>query len=246
MNLTSSIKSLLRKTGSISRILRGRDSTSVRSFIARHYLRGEGLEVGALDKPMPVPPGVKVRYVDRMAREDLLRQYPELVGKKLVPVDIVTDGEALQGVGYASQDFVIANHFLEHCEDPIATLKNFLRVTRPGGVLFITLPDKRFTFDRERPETTYEHLLRDHREGPEGSRREHFSEWVRFIGHKSGPEADQESAKLLAMKYSIHFHVFTGSGTLEILERLRREEGLEFRTEVFFQNEEEFVLILRR
>lgn len=246
MNRFPWVKQLLRKAGTIYRILSGRDASSVRDFIARHYLHGDGLEVGALDKPMSVPQGVKVRYVDRMTREDLLKHYPELTGNKLVSVNIVADGETLAGIEDGSRDFVIANHFLEHCEDPIATLKNFLRVTRPGGVLFITLPDKRYTFDRDRPETTYEHLLRDHQEGPEGSRKEHFSEWVKCVEKKTGDEANRESSRLLAAGYSIHYHVFTGSGMLEILERLRHEQGLEFRTEAFLQNEEEFVCILRR
>lgn len=246
MMVLSGIKSLLRKGGSGYRMLMGRDPSTVREFLAAHYLKGEGLEVGALDKPMPVAQGIRVRYVDRLDREDLLRQYPELAGRRLVHIDVVTDGENLKGVGDASQDFVIASHFLEHCEDPIGTLKNFLRVTRPGGILFLALPDKRFTFDRDRSETSYEHLLRDHREGPEPSRREHFEEWVGRVDGKSGSEAVSETERLMAIRYSIHFHVFTGGSMLEILGRLAREEGLNFGVEAFLQNGDEFLCVLRK
>jgi len=239
-------KQLLRKLGSGYRTLLGRDPSSVREFLAYHYLRGTGLEVGALDKPMKIPKGVKVKYVDRMDHDELLRQYPELSGKKLVDIDIVTDGETLREVANESQDFLIASHFLEHCEDPIATLKNFLRVCKPAGILFIALPDKRYTFDRDRPETTYEHLLRDHRMGAAESRRDHFREWVRYVDRKSELEVESESSRLQAMSYSIHFHVFTGPSMTKILERLREEEGMEFEMEAYLQNGDEFVSILRK
>ena len=41
-----------------------------------------------------------------------------------VPVGCIDDGERLGKIADASQDFVIANHFLEHCQDPILALLN--------------------------------------------------------------------------------------------------------------------------
>src|SRR5262245_50309382 len=90
-----------------------------RETIANLYLSGEGIEIGALHNPLPLPPSARVRYVDRMDLAELRKQYPELGSKKLVPVDIVDEGERLGRVPDASQQFVIANHFLEHCQDPI-------------------------------------------------------------------------------------------------------------------------------
>ena len=68
------------------------------------------------------PDGAHARYVDRYSREDLRREYPELRTHDLVEVDVVDDGETLATVADASADFVIANHFIEHTEDPIRTL----------------------------------------------------------------------------------------------------------------------------
>ena len=39
-----------------------------------------------------------------------------------------------------AEDFIIANHFLEHAQDPIRTIKRHLEVLKPGGVLFLYLP----------------------------------------------------------------------------------------------------------
>ena len=70
---------------------------------------------------------------------------------------------------------------MQHLADPIGALKQMLRVLRPGGVLFLTLPDARRTFDAGRALATVEHLLGDDRDGPAVSRRAHYEEWAREI-----------------------------------------------------------------
>ena len=52
---------------------------------------------------------------------------------------------------------MIANHFIEHAEDLVGTPGHFVRTLHPGGILFMALPDKRFTFDQKHPETSNEH-----------------------------------------------------------------------------------------
>ncbi len=95
-----------------------------RHGLATELLRGSGIEVGALHLPMVLPESVRVRYVDRMTLPELRAHYPELDGLDLAPVDIVDDGELLTTVDPESVDFIAANHFLEHCQDPIGTIEN--------------------------------------------------------------------------------------------------------------------------
>src|ERR1700748_3538530 len=61
--------------------LRSRDvmlATGTRAYwtyredLARRYLRGRGLEIGALTTPLRLPPGVSARYVDRLPRDELV------------------------------------------------------------------------------------------------------------------------------------------------------------------------------
>ncbi len=218
---------------------------SQREWIARAYLRGRGLEVGALHNPLTVPPWARVTYVDRMPVPELRRQYPELAKLNLVEVDVVDDGQRLGTVADGSQDFVIANHFLEHCADPIGTLKNFLRVLRPGGVLYLAVPDKRYTFDRDRPVTPLEHLRKDHEAGPDWSRRQHFEEWARLVDKVAEPaEAERHVERLLAMDYSIHYHVWTQAEFLEFLAGMKR--ALMFEVELFVKHGHEMIFILRK
>jgi len=55
-----------------------------RRRLARLYLHGSGIEIGALHMPLWIPPGVTVRYVDRLDLDGLRGHYPELAGERLV------------------------------------------------------------------------------------------------------------------------------------------------------------------
>ena len=159
-----------------------------RAEFAAHYLFGEGLEIGPLHQPLQMPPRARVRYVDRMTTDQLRSEYPELAGWKLTEVDVVDDGETLATIADGSQDFIVANHFLEHCENPIGTIETHLRKLRPGGVLFYAVPDKRFTFDFRRPVTPLAEMVADYEQGPERSRQQHYLEWSRFVDSGEEPE----------------------------------------------------------
>ena len=223
-----------------------RDVWAMRRRLARRYLRGEGLEVGALHEPLPVRRGVRVRYVDRHSVDQLRRHYPELRDRQLVPVDVIDDGETLATVPDASVDFVVANHFLEHTQDPIGTLGHHLRVLRHGGILFLAVPDKRRTFDAGRPVTPLEHLVRDHAEGPAWSRRGHFQVWAALV-EGVAPEAVAERARELeGYDYSIHFHVWTPTAFTALLAHAAAEERLPLAVETLQSARYEFVAVLRK
>jgi SAM-dependent methyltransferase len=215
-----------------------------RRILAIRYLTGDGIEIGALHRPLQLPDGVRVRYVDRYDLAGLRAHYPELADLSLVSVDIVDDGETLATIGSASLDFVVANHFIEHTQSPLATLRNHLRVLREGGIVYLAVPDKRRSFDIDREVTPLEHVLRDLHEGPEWSRREHFHDWVVHVD--KAEDVDARAAELSDADYSIHFHVWTPEAFGELLEHACGELGMPFTIEEIVQNGVEFVVILRR
>ncbi len=234
---------ILRAAGRIRTLIQG----DQRSDIAARYLKGDGIEIGALHNPLKVPPGAGVRYVDRMSVEDLRRQYPELEHEPLTPVDIIDDGERLSTIGDSTQDFVIANHFLEHCENPLGALQHMLRVLKGGGVLYIAVPDKRFTFDRERPVTPFAHLSKDLIEGPQCSRRQHYEEWATHVEKKTDHgEIERRADELMAKGYSIHFHVWSPTEMLEIFSKLDGRLNVKTDLELFLEDKEEVVAVLRK
>jgi len=166
-----------------------------RPTLAGHYLFGKGLEIGPLHQPLAIPLGVTVSYVDRLKVADLRREYPELAEWDLTEAEVLDDGESLSTIEPASQDFIVANHFLEHCEDPIGTIHNHLGKLRPGGVLFYAVPDKRYTFDYPRDVTPLEHMIADYEHGPAASRSAPFDDWARLVEYKINETPEQTIAR---------------------------------------------------
>lgn len=91
----------------------------------RLYFRGCGLDIGG--KPDP------------------LYLYTELfpLVKKIYVWDKENgDAQYLESVADASYDFVHSSHCLEHLNDPVEGLKNWIRVLKPNGYLIVTVPDE--------------------------------------------------------------------------------------------------------
>jgi methyltransferase family protein len=231
---------------------------NARVELAAHFLFGEGLEIGPLHQPLALPPHAHARYVDRMKIDDLRREYPELADWNLTEVDIVDDGELLTTIAEESQDFIVANHFLEHCENPISTIGTHLGKLKPGGILFYAVPDQRFTFDYRRPITALEHMVADYEQGPERSRAEHYQEWCRLVineeseavgtPEQAGSEewVERRARELEDAKYSIHMHVWTQAEFLKLILALRERFGDSFDIEAAARVGIEFLVVLRK
>ncbi len=222
-----------------------------RAAFASHYLFGEGIEIGPLHLPLAIPPHARARYVDRMTIEDLRSHYPELVDWNLTRVDIVDNGERLATIDAESQDFIVANHFLEHTENPIGTIQTHLGKLKPGGILFYAVPDKRFTFDHRRPVTPLDHMVADYEQGPQRSRAEHYEEWTRLVPGEIHADATDEEAvararELDAEDYSIHMHVWTQAEFLAMILEVRARTEAAFDIEAAARQGIEFMVVLRK
>lgn len=217
-----------------------------RRRLARAYLSGVGIEIGALNEALQVPAAASVRYVDRMGVDELRREYPELAGVPLTEPDEIDNGERLESIEPGSLDFIVANHFIEHTEDPIGTIAVHLERLRPGGILFMAVPDQRFTFDCGRELTPIEHLARDHADGPSVSRDEHYLEFASYFKGLDGEQARREADRVRESGYSIHFHVWTRESFAAFLDYLREREGFPFEVERLEPNRHEFIVVLRK
>lgn len=261
------IKAALRRTGLLRRAAIYAGSIAVdsgRAPVAGRFLRGTGLEIGAMHLPLPVPPDVRVTYVDRLSKAEAMRRYPEIDDRRMVTPDIVADGFSLQTIAAGSQDFVIANHVLEHSPNPIQALVNWARVVRPGGVVFVTVPIGSACFDRGRPETSINHIVEDYRlvaseQLTEFAERNvaHYREWVaisvpnaardegRVPNEMSLSNVTREAAALAAAREEIHFHVFSVASFQQLLETTAREVPLAIRIEELRANGGEVIAVLR-
>jgi len=222
-----------------SRLIARVASTTVsdRAAIACRHIRGEGLEIGALHTPLPVPKGAVVRYVDLFSQEDNAERFPELAQEEIVEPDLVEDGFDLRSIPSCSQDFVIASHVLEHSPDPIQVLLNWSRVIRAGGTLYVIVPIAEACFDAGRKETDLDHLIEDHALSAASEcdqmrerNRRHYQEWVTISERKifadrgqhfdlSSDEAIQfRVEELLDGNAEIHFHTFSSDSFRSLLD----------------------------
>jgi hypothetical protein len=121
-----------------------------------------GIEVGALTRPIVTRADGDVLYADHFSTEELRKKYRDDSSvnfndfNDLVDVSIVTGRRSLsEAVGGAETfDYIVASHVLEHIADPIGWLLGCLNILNDRGIIFLALPDRRFTFDRFRVDTT--------------------------------------------------------------------------------------------
>src|ERR1700694_4941005 len=124
-------------------------------------LSGSGIEFGAGANPFPVGPSCRVRYADANSTVQLQdRRY--FGDSKLVPDDIRADFESMDELPFESLEFILASHVIEHTSNPIRALRAANERLRPGGKLVLVVPDKRLTFDRDRPVTTLATMIADY------------------------------------------------------------------------------------
>ncbi|HEV7735674.1 MAG TPA: methyltransferase domain-containing protein [Candidatus Binatia bacterium] len=218
--------------------------------LARRYVGGVGIECGALQHPLRVPERARVLYVDRLTAAQAREHYPELGEAPLTSPHIVGDIQRLP-IGDARADFYIGNHLLEHAEDAIAGLLEMLRVVRPGGVVYVSVPDVGNPLDRHRPVTPLAHHLQDHDGGLE-RRAEHLAHYREYVdsahAHMDAGARDALIARFVAQAYSIHFHTFDEEAFRALLAHACRR--VKARVVEFVRNPgpdfDEYVAVVRR
>jgi predicted SAM-dependent methyltransferase len=223
----------------------------LRQELSYRYLRGSGVEIGALQNPLEIRPDAHIQYADRLTVEEARAHYRELDPFPLVTPSILCDAAALTPIADKTVDFVVANHVLEHLRDPLAAVREWLRVARPGGYLYIAVPDHNNRMDRLRPVTPLEHIIADHEQRSERVEldRSHYEEWV-ASAYAEMPQEDREKlrAHQESIEFAIHFHTFTRgtfSSLMQAAAKRFEAEVVELR-EGSTGDQTEYIAILRR
>lgn len=221
-------------------LLRGGRPRYHRSLLMERYCQGKGAEIGAFATPSHVPFGSSSIYIDRVPASHWSDD-PEYAGIKLVDPDILDDGSRLSKVESSSLDYLVASHVLEHVDDPVSALKNWIRVVKPGGHVVVIVPDKRFTFDSPREVTTTAEMIADHLEGPRNE--PHYREVAeKCMGLTS--DADIQ-AFVDKAEPAIHFHTFTMESFLAFLVEAKTRFDLPFEIVSSHLNVAEDVAVLK-
>ena len=222
---------------------------NMRIILSQVYLKGSGIEIGGLNEPLRIDTiAADIRYVDRMDRKRLYEQYPHIKEDEMVEVNIVDDGEKLHKIDNRSLDFIVANHFLEHCQNPLGTLRNFIGKLKDNGILFLAVPTRhKESWDADRETTPFEHLLKDEKDEGQNSKHGHYREWVTLVDKKDANIA-HETQKMIDLDQSIHFHVWDNISLIDFIYQANQYLGLPVQLESYQNNDGrgEAILILRK
>lgn len=186
-------------------------------------LRGRGIEIGAFEHPARLPARCRVEYCDAITPDQAQKLFPEISTASFKKIDhiINLDIEGLRPFRSAKLDFVIINHVIEHLVNPIRVLGEVLRVLRPGGVLVLAIPDRDYTFDRNRPLTTFEHLYNDYVNKVTSASPEEYLDIPRYVFPEfmQLPLDDLRAHLLGCQRRREHLHVWTSVSFRDFLDR---------------------------
>jgi len=185
------------------------------SSMAKKFCRGSGLEIGCLHTRLNVD--ANVRIVDFQDTETLRKNYkddPNVNIDDIWPVDIVTNAWDLSKVSDNSVDFVMSSHVLEHLPNPGTAIKEWLRVVKPGGIVFFIVPDMRYTFDSKRKLTPVSMLIEKYNLKTDKVPYEAYEEFVTMVDSHTN-----KSKEYITGAYenqdNIHVHTFTEDSIIE-------------------------------
>ncbi|CAG1771071.1 putative S-adenosylmethionine-dependent methyltransferase [uncultured bacterium] len=197
--------------------------------LASRFLCGNGIEIGAGHNPVQVDPSCDVKYVDKLSSKEFRDAFPELPDPRITEADIIADvaKDGLRVIADSSVDFIIASHILEHLPDPLGFLKECYRVLRNEGVIYLAIPDKNFTFDKDRERTKLEHIIKDFRNGVINVDEEHLIDFLKFAARMKIPDSKEERSSLFNKELyrSIHVHIWTWGDCVEFIRFLIANEG---------------------
>jgi SAM-dependent methyltransferase len=124
------------------------------SALAKKYLENlHGVEIGAsTQNSFQLKRAINVDFSDDQGGLWQAKSCPPAV------VNIVANGDDLPFKD-STLDYVLSSHVIEHFFDPVKALREWHRVIKPGGYIYIIAPHKDRTFDRIREVTPVSELL---------------------------------------------------------------------------------------
>lgn len=219
-----------------------------RLSLAAKFAHGPGIELGAFHNPWPVPHGTEMTYVDQMVPAELRARFPEVAHLPIVHTDVIASAETLEGLRNDNWGFLCSSHVLEHMESPLQALEHWLRVVKPGGHILMAVPEMTQTFDKRRPETTWEHVWREYI-SPELMRANRHGHFLEYLAHVDGCEGDElrDRAKLgTEQGLDIHFHCWRRAGLLDMLTNFSTLCDIRYSIESFDFQAHEVLTVLKR
>jgi len=241
MGIAAHLKKLVRRSGGEGEIpqaqvaaLRGvqiRDHR--RALIEAHVdlAKARLLELGAFDQPTYKPGEARIEFMDYYDADALRKAARK--AKNRNPETVIEVTHLCQSKRFADSiderfDLIMAHHVIEHIPDVLTWLNQLEELLSDQGLIVLSIPDRRYTFDILRPVTTIVDLARcqdDDLERPTFWQVLDCVYWHRSVraidvwngrtcaekvgrGRFRFPEAEAEARRLFAGDPDVHCHVF--------------------------------------
>lgn len=125
----------------------------------------------------------------------------------------ISEASDLRSVKDGQYDFLLSSHVLEHCANPLATLREWTRVVKNDGMLLLIVPHRDGTFDHRREITAFEHLRQDEERNTGEDDTTHMDEFIEKIdlamtGYGSDRITFEERTRKNLEYRGMHHHVF--------------------------------------
>lgn len=230
-----------------------------------------GLEIGPLASPRVSKDDGPVRYLDHASAEELKRKYATNAEMQdrldhIVDVDyVIGEGKRIsEAVAQdAPFDYVIASHLIEHIPDPVGWMADVAQILRPGAILSLVIPDKRFCFDINRAPSDISEIVDAYlRQLTRPSYRQVYdftsraingvvdthAVWTEGADYTGVVRSDCDDPDVAALEacrrmdtsdefVDVHCHAFTPDSFLVLLEKLSRLGLVDFELARFFPTE---------
>ncbi len=233
-----------------------------------------GLEIGPRDAPLIHKSTGPVLYADYADTETVRANLhgTDVDPATVLDIDIVTGGGPLAPLMPHRVDYAVASHVAEHVPDLLGWLADLHGVLAPNGTLGLAIPDRRFTFDRFRAESTIAEAAEAYlQKYTRPSLRQVFDSawqaveisvdqaWRNDIPERAGPEHRvmrlKPALELVARLHEngayndAHCWVFTPASFLELIGQAARMDLFPYTLHAFHAtelNSYEFYAVLRR
>lgn len=180
----------------------------------------KGLEIGPSMHPTLDNSEFNICFLDYSTREEQYEHCASDDDYRRVPeTDIIVSSDQYTSFVSGTYDYIVANHVIEHVSDVISWLCELEKMLVDNGMLFLTIPDKRFSFDKYRQDTSFTHLMCDYFQGGEYSDKEHMLDIYinydsTYVGEKFDPISKMNKGMLreIFLKdpfIGLHRHVFS-------------------------------------
>lgn len=195
----------------------------LRVQIAKPYIIGDGIEIGAGSNPHPSLPGTTYHVFDKRTTEEVSKY----CGVSINNIPRVRPMEDIPKIFPHGANYLIANHVIEHLSNPIKDLIEWFSYVKEGGYLILSVPYVNNCPDKGRPVASIEHLFLDYalnRSDASFDSREHaysfLMAWI-DVGMNTGKDKFEVAAiahqQAALEKNDIHWHTFTGKTFKELI-----------------------------